>query len=261
MKKIAIIGAGNMGSAIAASLIGQEYQIVCTAASRQTLDTIKSEMPDISTSSDNVEAVTDADIIILSVKPYVAFEVLSSIRDHLKSNAIILSVVASLNIDEIQNVLNAPEKKLQIIRAVPNTAIRYKSSVTFLSPANDTSEEATALAVKIFSLSGKTFIVGEDKLAACISLASCGIAYFLRFIRAAVEGGVELGLKADFATEITALTAAGAAALLQSGSHPEAEIDKVTTPGGMTIKGLNALEAHGFTAAVIAAVKAPIIDD
>lgn len=98
------------------------------------------------------------------------------------------------------------------------------------------------MAEGIFNRSGKAFVIEEKSMGACMALASCGIAYFLRFIRAAAEGSVELGLRPTFATQIAALTAEGAAALLADGAHPEAEIDKVTTPGGITIKGLNALE-------------------
>ena len=95
-------------------------------------------------------------------------------------------------------------------------------------------------------------------MGACTALGSCGVAYFLRFISAAAVGSVELGLRAGFATKIAVLTAEGAAALLKGGSHPEAEIDKVTTPGGITIRGLNALEDNGFTKAVIAALRASV---
>lgn len=248
-----------MGAAIAASLRGDDARIICTAASQNTLDKIKTEMPDVEATSDNVAAVKDADMIVLAVKPYVAPDVIDQIKEHIRRGAVIISVVAVMSIDELQSRLDSRSNNLKIIRVVPNTAIKYGKSVTFIAAANDVGQDILKQTTEIFNRSGKAFVIKEKELPACTALASCGIAYFLRFIRAAVEGSVELGMKAGFATEVAALTAVGAAALLAGGSHPEVEIDKVTTPGGITIKGLNALEANGFTNAVIAALRASCI--
>lgn len=262
MKKIAILGAGNMGSAVAQSLKDSEYQITCTAASQSTLDRIKVALPEANVTRSNTEAVEDADIVILTIKPYLAQHVCEEIAESLKEGAIVISLIAGVDFFELSKFLNAKSEFLDgsnilhLARVIPNTAIKYRKSVTFIAYNGGVPKEVRDEVEKIFSLSGKVFVVFEDKMAACTSLASCGIAYFLRFIRAAVEGSVEIGLKPDFATEVAALTAEGAAALIANGGHPEAEIDKVTTPGGLTIRGLNALEAHGLNAAVIAAIKA-----
>ncbi len=273
-----------MGSAVAESLKDSDYEITCTAATQNTLDRIKASMPKVNTTLSNKDAVKDADIVVLAVKPYLVGEVCEEIRENLKDGALIISLVAGYSLHNLSYMLDddpyfdqlraydgeeeempesevVPEEKedrkeLFYARVIPNTAIRYGKSVTFIAFDKDATQAAKDETEKIFSLSGKVFVVPEGKMTACTSLASCGIAYFLRFIRAAVEGAVEIGLKPDFATEVAALTAEGAAALLANGGHPEAEIDKVTTPGGLTIKGLNALEAHGFNAAVIAALKA-----
>ena len=116
----------------------------------------------------------------------------------------------------------------------------------------------TAATVKgIFDEMGSTLITDFQHLAAGTTLASCGIAYAMRYIRAASEGGVELGFKADVAKDIVMQTVLGAVKLLQaSGMHPEQAIDLVTTPGGVTIKGLNEMEHAGFTSAVIRGLKA-----
>lgn len=259
MTKIAVIGAGNMGSAIAASLPEGEFDVVCTAASPSTLDRIKASIPHAHTTLSNEEAVEGADIVVLAVKPYIAPEVLPRIEPHIKPGATVLSVIAALPIASLSEQLDARRKGLSVIRVIPNTAIRLGKSATFIAAAPEAEKEAVGKAVEIFNRSGKAFVIPEKDMAACTALASCGIAYFLRFIRAAAEGSVELGLRPGFATEVAAVTAEGAAALLkENGAHPEAEIDKVTTPGGLTIKGLNALEANGFTAAVIAALKASV---
>ena len=259
MKKIAIIGAGNMGSAIAASLRGDSTRIVCTAATQSSLDKIKAEMPEVEVSADNLAAVRDADMIVLAVKPYIAPGIIEKIKAHIHAGTVIISVVAVMSVEELRERFDADKKGLKILRVVPNTAIKYGKSATFIAAAEDVDRATVAETEEIFNRSGKAFVVRESDLAACTALASCGIAFFLRFIRAAVEGSVELGMKPAFATEVAALTAEGAAALLADGAHPEAEIDKVTTPGGITIKGLNALEANGFTSAVIAALRASCV--
>lgn len=256
MKKIAIIGAGNMGGAIAESLAGSGFRITVTAASRATLEKVAQVCPGISCTTSNVEAVAEADIIVLAVKPYISPGVIDEIRGHIKRGALIVSVVAACPLKSLAEAFNAPELGLQFVRVIPNTAIRLGKSVTFISVASDVTDENRGMVADIFNRSGKAFFIPEKDMAACCSLSSCGIAFFLRFIRAAAEGAVELGLKPAFATEVAAYTAEGAGALLEGGNHPEAEIDKVTTPGGLTIKGLNEMENKGFTAAVIAALKA-----
>lgn len=255
--KIAILGTGNMGMAVAASLAGEkDICLTCTARTSETLAHVSSRLPEATVTTDNRAAVTDADIIVLAVKPYVAPAVIEEIRDAIRPRTIIVSVMAGLTIGDLAGALGAEEKRLSIFRVIPNTAIRVGESVTFIAHDPQCDNASVELVERIFNLSGEAIPVDEKDMAACTAIASCGIAYFLRFIRATAEGGVELGLPASFATRIAALTARSAAAVLRDGSHPEAEIDKVTTPGGITIRGLNALEAHGFTAAVIAALRA-----
>ncbi|MDE6791739.1 MAG: pyrroline-5-carboxylate reductase [Muribaculaceae bacterium] len=258
-KKIAIIGTGNMGSAVAASLPAEDYEVVCTAASRSTLERIKKELPGVEVTTDNSQAVKDADLVVLAVKPYIAPEIMPEIIPGIKDGATIISVIAGLPLENLEQTFSAESRKLNVFRVIPNTAIRNGKSATFVASSKLASSEAVDEVMGIFNRSGKAFLIPEKNMAACTALASCGIAFFLRFIRAAAEGAVELGLKADFATEVAALTAAGAASLLSDGSHPEAEIDKVTTPGGLTIKGLNAMEDKGFTSAVIAGLRASVV--
>lgn len=249
-KKLVIIGAGNMGGAIAASLRGTDYEVTVTAHTRQTLSRIHNLCPDFHVTLDNVQAVTNADIIVLAVKPYLLSEVAHEIHNHIKRGATIISVVAAVSIDELKEMLGNHD----VFRVIPNTAIRLGKSATFIAGKSEGNNIKEVEA--IFNRSGKSFLIEEKDMAAVTALSSCGIAYFLRFIRAATEGAVELGLRPGFAAEVAAATAVGAAALVEDGGHPEAEIDKVATPGGLSIKGLNALAANGFTTAVIAAIKA-----
>lgn len=257
-KKIAILGAGNMGGAIAASLAGGEYDLAVTASSAATLDKVREVCPEAVCSLSNAEAAEGADVVILAVKPYVAPEVVREIRMCLKPGVTVVSVVAGLTLSALAEAFAGCGFTPGFARVIPNTAIRNGKSVTFISPSDNMGEDDIKTLLSVFSKSGKVFVVAEKDMAACTALSSCGIAFFLRFIRAAVEGAVELGLSPRFATEVAAFTAEGAASLLEGGNHPEAEIDKVTTPGGLTIRGLNELERNGLTAAVVAALKASV---
>ncbi len=256
MKKIAIIGAGNMGSAIAGSLRGADYEIAITAATEKSRARTAERFPEAKVCADNREAVSGADIVVLCVKPYAAAAVMGEIASVVKPGAIFISVVAAMTLADLKELLSPRKGCVYFFRVIPNTAIAVGKSATFIVADSDATPEAVATVTAIFDRSGKTFLVEEKQMGALTSISSCGIAYILRFIRAAAEGGVEIGLKPQFAAEVVAATADGAAALVEAGAHPEAEIDKVTTPGGLTIKGLNTLEEKGFTAAVIAAVKA-----
>ena len=141
---------------------------------------------------------------------------------------------------------------------IPNIAIALLSSMTFIVPAN-AKPEHTKLISELYGSMGEVIITDEKHLAAGTTLASCGIAYAMRYVRAASEGGVEIGFKADDAKNIVLQTVKGAVELLQAtGEHPEAAIDKVTTPGGVTIRGLNEMEHAGFTSAVIRGLKAAL---
>lgn len=255
-KKLAILGGGNMGGAIARSLAGTDYEVTVTAASSLTLQRLSGENPDISTTLSNKEAVRDAGIVILAVKPYILHSLIEEIREHVASGAVIISVVAAVTIKELAALFNRSLHDLHIFRVIPNTAISLGKSATFIASAPEIPDVLRREVMAIFNRSGKTFEVPEKDMGAVTALSSCGIAYFLRFIRAASEGSVEIGLRPRFAAEVAAATAEGAGALIAAGGHPEEEIDKVTTPGGLTIKGLNALEANGFTKAVIEAIKA-----
>ena len=181
--------------------------------------------------------------------------VIDEIKEELDySKQTIVNMAASIKLDQLEAWLISGGDVPAICQAIPNIGIAHRQSMTFLSP-NDKAAANPKPVLDIFNALGKTMVVDEDLLGAGTAMAGCGIAYVLRFIRAASEAGVELGFKADDAKDIVLQTIKGAGSLLAGGSHPEAEIDKVTTPGGMTIKGLNTLEANGFTNAVIEGFK------
>lgn len=260
--KIGIIGAGNMGGAIArgitaGSLVKADQIAVSSINCDGELDALKADCPQIGVSTHNSFAAA-ADMVIIAVKPWILDKVLAEIMPGVDfSRQMIVSIVAGATLEHIASFAPAGTKPA-IFRLIPNIAITVHQSMTFISPLN-ASQEQTALVADIFGELGRVMIVEERLMAAGTALASCGIAYAMRYVRAASEGGVELGFRADQAKEIMLQTMLGAVKLLEAtGSNPEAEIDKVTTPGGLTIKGLNTMERHGFTTAVIEGLKASL---
>ncbi len=251
---ITIIGAGNMGGATALGFAKfvPEAELVVTAAHATTLG--KFAVRGIATTLDNVEAATDADIIILGVKPWLVEEILTQLRPVL-SGKILLSMAAGIPSAQIEEWLDGAGV-LAAYTVIPNLAIEVGESMSFIHELCGT-PETLATVRGLFDAVGKTAVVDERRLKAGMMLASCGTAFALRYVRASAEGGVELGLYPKEAVEAALQTVKGAAALLEArGTHPEAEIDRVTTPGGITIRGLNAMEEAVFTAAVIAGLKA-----
>ncbi|MCR5003601.1 MAG: NAD(P)-binding domain-containing protein [Bacteroidales bacterium] len=255
--KITIIGAGNMGGAAALGLAKKgAAEITVTARHEQTLK--KFEGTGVKCLTDNKAAVKDAQIVIIAVKPWIVPDVIAEIKPVLdyKTQQIVSFAPGVKAEDLLAQLKDGKEGEPRLSYVIPNTAIEVGESMTFVSPVTAEEKDAEILN-DIFSTVGVSMIVPQKLMIAGTGLASCGIAYALRYIRAAAEGGVETGFYAKDATAIVAQTVKGAAALLlEHKSHPEAEIDKVTTPGGMTIKGLNAMEAAGFTDAVIKGVKA-----
>lgn len=212
----------------------------------------------IRTTTDNAHAAKEADIVMVVVKPWLVEQVLKGIKESLNPDKQILVVIAAgVKSASIQEWLGTQCPPLFL--CIPNIAIAQLASMTFLVPCGATESHQTEQVKAVFDEMGQTIITDEQHLASGTTLASCGIAYAMRYIRAASEGGVELGFKADDAKHIVMQTVLGAVKLLEaSGLHPEAAIDLVTTPGGVTIKGLNEMEHAGFTSAVIRGLKAGV---
>lgn len=255
--KISIIGGGNMGGAIALGLASGSK----IAASDITVINRRTEKAEelskinnkINSVANDYSSITNADIIILAVKPWMIEDVLKTHKNKINDKQIILSVAGGITTDQL---LGWTYQVSPVYRVIPNTAIAVKQSMTFIASRNTTKEQDN-LIVGLFDELGKTLFIEEKQFPGVTSLSSCGIAYAFRYIRAAMEGGVEIGVRPDQAKEIVMQTLQGAINLLAANqSHPEVEIDKVTTPGGTTIKGLNEMEHAGFTSAVIRGLKA-----
>lgn len=256
MKKIAIIGGGNLGTAIAEGLLNSGFSkpehILITKRNIKTLQSL--EKKGVLISDNNEDAVRFADLIILAVKPFQVNDILGKLKDQLQEGKhVLVSVITGIT---IKHLLQAVGKKLTVIRAMPNTAIAIQESMTCLA-ANEADNELRDYIEDLFNQLGKAVWIDEKLMDAATVLGACGTAYAMRYIRANIQGGIEIGFDAATASLIAAQTVKGAAELLlKKGSHPEQEIDKVTTPKGCTIAGLNEMEHQGFSSSLIKGIVA-----
>ena len=242
-----------MGGAMVEGLIKGDYiqnEDICVADPSRPMRDKFADMGVTATPSNQL-AAQGADIVCVVVKPWLVEQVLTGIRDVMDYDQQTLVVVAAGVKSESIVEWMTKEGKM-----ISNIAIAQLESMTFIAPVVADAQQI-AKVKELFDTMGHTIITDEQHLGAGTTLASCGIAYAMRYIRAASEGGVELGFKADDAKQIVMQTMKGAVTLLEAtGLHPEAAIDLVTTPGGVTIKGLNEMEHNGFTSSVIKGLKA-----
>ena len=250
-KKIAIIGGGNLGTAIAEGLIQSGFvspkHILITKRNIHTLHEL--ERKGVLVSDKNEEAVRYADLVILAVKPFQVNDILLSLKGEFRAEQqVLVSVVTGISIEHITGYLG---NKVPVVRAMPNTAIAIQESMTCVA-ARNVSEDHLQYVMEIFNQLGKAVKIDEKLMDAATVLGACGTAFAMRYIRANIQGGIEIGFDAATANLIAAQTVKGAAELLlKKGSHPEQEIDKVTTPKGCTIAGLNEMEHRGFSSSLI----------
>ena len=248
--KIHIIGGGNLGVAIALGLskFVSEAEVTVT---RRNLENIRHlELNGIAVFADNTTQIEHADIVILTVKPYQTDAILSEIATKIP-HAIVVSAVSGISIDTIQKVL--PNNA--VVRIMPNIAIQFGESATCIAVAEKHKKQAEKVG-QLFSKLGTALVIEEKLMDAATVLGACGTAYALRYIRASMQAGIEIGFDAQTALAIAAQTAKGAAQmLLQERIHPEQLIDRVTTPQGCTIVGLNEMEHQGFSSSLIKGIK------
>ncbi|NBC82706.1 MAG: pyrroline-5-carboxylate reductase [Bacteroidetes bacterium] len=248
--KIAIIGGGNLGTAILKGLVyTKQYtkeEILVSEKKKHRINYLNEN--GFQVISDNLQAVKSANTIIISVKPQQITELLEEIKPELSGNSkILLTTVTGFTFSQYEKIIG----QVPIFRIMPNTAIEIGESMTCISHIHSTKEQEDKVIALLEKL-GKTMIIDEDQLASATVLGACGIGFALRFIRSMSQGGIEIGFGSEVSQYISAQTIKGAAELiLQSGNHPEREIDKVTTPQGITISGLNEMEHQGFSSAVI----------
>lgn len=248
--KITVIGTGNLGSSLVKGLVDsgkyKPEQFTLTRRNILKLDSLKEQGYHVN--ANNVEAIKNSDLIFLAVLPQKINTVLEELKGKLKPNQLIVSLVTGIKVSEIEVIIG---NKTPIVRAMPNTAISIRESMTCIAtiPSN---QKYIPQVVEMFELVGETAVINEEQMTSATALCACGIAFFLRAIRAASQGGNEIDFHASEALKMAAQTAKGAASLLiANNSHPEDEIDKVTSPKGCTIAGLNEMEHNGFSSSFI----------
>lgn len=255
-KKIAIIGGGNLGASIADGLIQSEFSrpVEISITRRNLAPLSRFAEQGCMVHSDNKKAVKNAEVIILAVKPYNFADIINEIKPELDPKKhVLVSVITGVWIEQLQKAIGKP---VPAMRAMPNTAIAIQQSMTCLAHAGASVSQINYIR-QLFDQLGKTVIIDEKLMDAATVLGACGTAYAMRYIRANIQGGIEIGFDAATATLIAAQTVKGAAQLLlEKGTHPESEIDKVTTPKGCTIAGLNEMEHQGFSSSLIRGVVA-----
>ena len=255
--KLTVIGAGNMGGALIKGWAksGKIESITIADKNEALLAEFKSEYPAINITTDNVEAVKGADIIVLVVKPWLMKLVLAEVKHVLDlDRQIIVSDAANFTTGMLAEQLGIDG---QFFYVIPNIAAEFGASMSFIAKGAGATDESLKMVDELYALDGDTLVVQENLVGPGMMMASCGIAYVMRYIRAQMEGGCEMGFYPAQAKQIALQTMQGAVSLLKAtGWHPEEAIDKVTTPGGVTIKGLNELDHAGFNSAVIRSLKA-----
>jgi len=255
-KKVSIIGCGNIGLSILQGLIKNDTiaakNITVTKRNIQELEYLKEYGIRITTN--NISAIKESDLVVIAVKPYNLINVLEEIKDHLNPlNHILISITAGITISQIQDVIRIP---VPIFRAMPNISASVGRSISCICHKGADIKDI-GYVQNLFDVIGTTMTIDEELMESATVLGSCGIAYVLRFIRAMVQGGIQIGFDAKTASAIVNHTVKGAAELLiERNEHPEFEIDKVTTPKGCTIVGLNEMEHNGFSSSLIKGIVA-----
>ena len=248
---LAILGGGNLGQALARGLVRsgtlRPDQIYVTSLHPPGLKRLAEE--GFAVGRDNVPAIQGASTVLLAVQPQQITDLLDEIRDDIDPvRHKVISVVSGVTVAQLREMIPAPT---QVARAMPNTAVSIGESMTCLS-ADPDSMDALEEAEALFKGVGITLRIEDEMMIGATALCACGVAFFLRSVRAASQGGIEIGFHPEDALLLAAQTARGAASLaLRDNHHPESEIDRVTTPRGCTIAGLNEMEHQGFSSAMI----------
>jgi pyrroline-5-carboxylate reductase len=257
-KIIAIIGTGNMGDALVSGLIGSgsstPQNIICSDVRKDKLDKIKSQYK-VRTTTSNLKAVSEADIVIYAVKPQLMASVLNETAKNLDMSKLVISIAAGVPLAAMESCI---DKDMRLIRVMPNIAAAVKEAATAIAAGAHATKEDVELAMEIFNSIGKCIFLKENYLMDAITgLSGSGPAYIFLIVDALADAGVKMGLSRQDSLFLAAQTILGAAKLLiETQEHPGQLKDKVTSPGGTAIAGLATLESGGLRTTLINAVEA-----
>jgi pyrroline-5-carboxylate reductase len=253
---IAVIGAGQMGEALIGGWLAAKTvppdALVATDASAERRDVMKRRFG-VRTGSDNRDAASWAEVVVLAVKPQILDEVVKGLSSAL-AGKLVLSIAAGVTIAHLAKLV---PKGARVVRAMPNTPVLVRDGVSALSFGAGVTDKDQQLARRLFEAVGRAVVVEERLMDAVTGLSGSGPAYVFLAIEALADGGVKMGLPRTVADLLAAQTVLGAARMvLETGEHPAKLKDRVASPGGTTIAGLHRLEQGGLRAALMAAVEA-----
>ncbi len=256
-RRIAFIGAGNMGTALIRGLLGAgscpRELIGASDPDPARLRALSAEFG-IATSADNAAAVESSEVVFLAVKPQVLPGLLQKLRPNIPPSKLVVSIAAGVSCAAIEAELGADAR---IVRAMPNTPALVLAGATGVAKGRNATDEDLGWAKELFEVVGQAVVVDEKLLDVVTGLSGSGPAYVMLFIEALADGAVKMGLPKPLALELATATVLGAAKLLrESGEHPAKLRDQVTSPGGTTIAGIAALEAGRARATIMEAVEA-----
>ena len=254
--RLALLGTGNMGEAVLAGALRSGIlpaNVVATERRAERAAEI-TERFGVRTSSENADAVRDADVVIVAVKPKDVAGLLTEIGDTLPQDAVVVSVAAGLPVSFFENRLPARQA---VVRVMPNTPAAIGAGMSAVSGGTHASDDQVATVLAILAGTGDVVEVPEAYQAAAGAVSGSGPAYMFYVLDALAEAGVAVGLSRDLATRLAVQTMLGSALLIaETGEHPALARERVTSPGGTTVQGLRALDEAGVRAAFIAAVEA-----
>jgi pyrroline-5-carboxylate reductase len=256
-KRIAILGAGNMGAAMIGGIlkaqVAEPGEIIATTRSPERAAEVAARFGVRATAGGNRDAAAQSDLILLSVKPGVLARVLEEIRDVLHEGQILVSLAAVAPIRLIERLI---ARRMPVFRAMPNIPVVIEEGATAIASNSFATEEHRALVERIFRAVGVVCCVEEEAMDAVTALSGSGPAYVYMVIEALIAGGLKMGLSHEVATRLAEQTVLGAARLVkETGIHPAILRDQVITPGGVTISAIHELERHGLRAMLISAVE------
>ncbi|HEX2239558.1 MAG TPA: pyrroline-5-carboxylate reductase [Actinomycetota bacterium] len=255
--RLAVLGGGKMGEALVAGLVASGWrkpeEIVVTGRRKDRLAEL-ADRYDVVTSLDNVEAVRDAQVVVIAVKPQDIHDLLEQISGHLGPAQTVLSFVAAIPTSFIETRLGA---SVPVVRAMPNTPSTVHEGMAGIAAGKHASEEHLSLATEVLTHVGRVVTVEENYLDAVTAISGSGPAYFALLAEAMIEAGILLGLSREISTDLVVQTMLGSAKLLRDGNmHPVELREMVTSPGGTTIRAIRVLEQSGVRAAFLNAIQA-----
>jgi pyrroline-5-carboxylate reductase len=255
-KKIAVLGCGKMGTILLESFLERKLvtpeEAVATVQHGERSHDLSRELSGVVVGTDNRAAVSDAEIVLLCVKPQVLGQLLEEIAPALEPTTLVISIAASTTTSFIQQKLG---KNIPVVRAMPNTPAMVGAAMTAVCAGPAATAQHLETAKHLFESVGRALVVDEKHMDAITALSASGPAFVFVILESLAEAGVKVGLPREMATTLAAQTLYGSAQLaLETGHHPALLKDAVTTPAGCTIEGLMELEKGGLRVTLMNAV-------